>query len=175
MLVCVAIINKENQPLYIRTYTQGSPVEFHYLVHTSLDIILEKIKPASANSNSNNNNSNSNTGNNPNNPSNTTSGGGGAVLGSGAGAGGYQDLFLGLLQPAEDYKVYGYCTNTGLKLVAVLQYQDSGISVKRFFQSLHSLYINLTFNPFYRPEERIDMLGFDRAVDRLVRGMEDRN
>eukprot|EP00126_Sphaerothecum_destruens_P008434 Sdes_comp20210_c0_seq1m13555 len=59
-----------------------------------------------------------------------------------------QDSFLGLLQPLEDFKIYGYQSNTGIKFVAVLDFQDSGMNVKSFFKDLHLLYINSLCNPF---------------------------
>ena len=58
-IVCVAIIGKENDPLYIRTWLENVNVsaplpgqiaaepslKFHYHVHTSLDVIEEKVSP----------------------------------------------------------------------------------------------------------------------------------
>ena len=35
--------------------------------------------------------------------------------------GGVGDMYLGFLGPIEDYRVYGYVTNTGIKFILVLQ------------------------------------------------------
>uniref|UniRef100_A0AAA9TQP8 Trafficking protein particle complex subunit 2L n=3 Tax=Bos TaxID=9903 RepID=A0AAA9TQP8_BOVIN len=43
MAVCVAVIAKENYPLYIRSIPTENELKFHYMVHTSLDVVDEKI------------------------------------------------------------------------------------------------------------------------------------
>uniref|UniRef100_A0A8C3WHR2 Trafficking protein particle complex subunit 2L n=1 Tax=Catagonus wagneri TaxID=51154 RepID=A0A8C3WHR2_9CETA len=43
MAVCVAVIAKENYPLYIRSVPTESELQFHYMVHTSLDVVDEKV------------------------------------------------------------------------------------------------------------------------------------
>uniref|UniRef100_A0A8C8Z544 Trafficking protein particle complex subunit 2L n=1 Tax=Prolemur simus TaxID=1328070 RepID=A0A8C8Z544_PROSS len=43
MAVCVAVIAKENYPLYIRSAPTENELKFHYMVHTSLDVVDEKI------------------------------------------------------------------------------------------------------------------------------------
>nr|XP_036849679.1 trafficking protein particle complex subunit 2-like protein isoform X1 [Manis javanica] len=43
MAVCVAVIAKENYPLYIRSVPTENELKFHYMVHTSLDVVDEKI------------------------------------------------------------------------------------------------------------------------------------
>uniref|UniRef100_A0A2K6ATI2 Trafficking protein particle complex subunit 2-like protein n=1 Tax=Macaca nemestrina TaxID=9545 RepID=A0A2K6ATI2_MACNE len=43
MAVCIAVIAKENYPLYIRSTPTENELKFHYMVHTSLDVVDEKI------------------------------------------------------------------------------------------------------------------------------------
>ncbi|XP_044062053.1 trafficking protein particle complex subunit 2-like protein isoform X2 [Siniperca chuatsi] len=43
MAVCIAVIAKENYPLYIRSVATQNELKFHYTVHTSLDVVEEKI------------------------------------------------------------------------------------------------------------------------------------
>ncbi|XP_059614368.1 trafficking protein particle complex subunit 2-like protein [Phlebotomus argentipes] len=45
--VCIAIIGKDNSPLFIATTDLDRELELHYSVHASLDIIEEKCMPAS--------------------------------------------------------------------------------------------------------------------------------
>ncbi|XP_026021928.1 trafficking protein particle complex subunit 2-like protein isoform X2 [Astatotilapia calliptera] len=71
MAVCIAVIAKENYPLYIRSVPTQNELKFHYTVHTSLDVVEEKISAV------------------------------GKALGD------QRELYLGLLYPTEDYKVYG--------------------------------------------------------------------
>ncbi|KAG7258794.1 hypothetical protein CRUP_001178 [Coryphaenoides rupestris] len=46
MAVCIAVIAKENYPLYIRSIPTQNELKFHYTVHTSLDVVEEKISAA---------------------------------------------------------------------------------------------------------------------------------
>ena len=43
MAVCLAVIGKENAPLYIYTADAASELQFHYVVHTALDVVEEKL------------------------------------------------------------------------------------------------------------------------------------
>jgi len=43
MAVCVAVIGKENSPLYISCGDPAQELNFHYSLHTSLDVIEEKL------------------------------------------------------------------------------------------------------------------------------------
>lgn len=60
----------QNYPLYIRSTPTDSELKFHYMVHTSLDVVDEKISAM-----------------------------GKALVDQ-------RELYLGLLYPTEDYKVY---------------------------------------------------------------------
>ena len=40
---CIAIVGKENNPLYIQTFSGADELKFHYIVHTSLDVVEEKV------------------------------------------------------------------------------------------------------------------------------------
>ena len=69
----------------MRTVPAENELKFTYIVHTSLDVIEEKITIVSRN---------------PTDP---------------------RDLFLGLLYPTEDYKVYGFITNTQVKFIIITE------------------------------------------------------
>ncbi|PSN51075.1 Trafficking protein particle complex subunit 2-like protein [Blattella germanica] len=43
MAVCVAVIGKENSPKYISCLNPDLELQFHYKVHTSLDVVEEKL------------------------------------------------------------------------------------------------------------------------------------
>ncbi|MCO5548176.1 hypothetical protein L7F22_001634 [Adiantum nelumboides] len=89
MIVCVAVVGQQNNPLFIQSFTDGDDeLKFHYIVHCSLDVIEEKVT----------------------NPKKT-----GTTM---------NETFLGLLYPTEDYKVYGYLTNTKVKFLLVTTDQD---------------------------------------------------
>jgi len=79
------------------------------------------------------------------------------------------DKYLGLLYPIEDYKVYGYITNTGAKIILVTTENSSpkDPDVNQFFELFHDLYVNITSNPFYECNTKIESPVFDQAVTTL--------
>ncbi|XP_032182022.1 trafficking protein particle complex subunit 2-like protein isoform X1 [Mustela erminea] len=91
MAVCVAVIAKENYPLYIRSSPTENELKFHYMVHTSLDVVDEKISAM-----------------------------GKALVDQ-------RELYLGLLYPTEDHKVYGYVTNSKVKFVMVVDSSNTAL------------------------------------------------
>ncbi|XP_011340096.2 trafficking protein particle complex subunit 2-like protein [Ooceraea biroi] len=131
MAACVAVIGKDNSPKYIKCADEASALQFHYKVHTSIDIIEEKL----------------NVGNK------TTVD--------------IRDLYLGLLFATEEYKIYGYATNTKIKFVIVLQSSNVSLrdnEVKMIFKKLHAAYSNAVCNPFYIPGDQITSKLFDMSV-----------
>ncbi|XP_067006513.1 trafficking protein particle complex subunit 2-like protein [Anabrus simplex] len=48
--VCVAVIGKENAPKYISCLNPELELQFHYKVHTSLDVVEEKLSSIGKNS-----------------------------------------------------------------------------------------------------------------------------
>ncbi|XP_032320498.1 trafficking protein particle complex subunit 2-like protein isoform X1 [Camelus ferus] len=122
MAVCVAVIAKENYPLYIRSVPTESELKFHYMVHTSLDVVDEKISAM-----------------------------GKALVDQ-------RELYLGLLYPTEDYKVYGYVTNSKVKFVMVVDSSNTALrdnEIRSMFRKLHNSYTDVMCNPFYNPGDRI--------------------
>lgn len=76
----------QNYPLYIRSTPTENELKFHYMVHTSLDVVDEKISAM-----------------------------GKALVDQ-------RELYLGLLYPTEDYKVYPSVLST----VSTRREQDMG-------------------------------------------------
>lgn len=70
VLLYICMCFWQNYPLYIRSVPTQNELKFHYTVHTSLDVVEEKISAV------------------------------GKALGD------QRELYLGLLYPTEDYKVY---------------------------------------------------------------------
>ncbi|XP_004345389.1 hypothetical protein CAOG_05799 [Capsaspora owczarzaki ATCC 30864] len=80
------------------------------------------------------------------------------------------ELYLGLLYPAEEYKVYGYVTNTRVKLIAVWEEGNPALremDVRSFFRRLHDIYADMLCNPFYTPGDKITAVSFDKQVAAL--------
>ncbi|CAD5110729.1 DgyrCDS99 [Dimorphilus gyrociliatus] len=137
MAVCVAVISKENSPLFIKTNSNENELNFHFTVHTSLDVVEEKISPGA--------------GANKNNDT--------------------RELYLGLLYPTEDYRVYGYVTNTKIKFVIVVESSNTTLrdnEIRSMFRKLHSAYVDMVCNPFYEPGQTINSKSFDTIVKSMM-------
>eukprot|EP00850_Spirogloea_muscicola_P024673 SM001260S26277 [mRNA] locus=s1260:1103:2028:- [translate_table: standard] len=88
----------------------------------------------------------------------------------GAAAGGGSDTFLGLLYPTEDYRVYGYVSNTRIKFVLVADDEElRDADVRDFFRRFHSAYVDAASNPFHVPGKRITSPAFAERVGTIVR------
>mgnify|MGYP000901062294 CR=1 FL=1 len=131
----------QNNPLYIKAYGQHDQLRFHFIVHTSLDFLEEKVAAQTQGSASI--------------PTAATS---------------KHDSYLGLLYPIEELRVYGYLTNCRIKLLAVLDDDEvKDAEMKALFRRLHALYVDTTSNPFHSPDtELMSIQSFDRQVQRIV-------
>ncbi|XP_012368090.1 trafficking protein particle complex subunit 2-like protein [Octodon degus] len=135
MAVCIMVIVKENYPFYVRSIPVENELKFHSVVHTSLDLVDEKISAM-----------------------------GKALVDQ-------RGLCPGLLYPTEDYKVYGYVTNSKVKFVTLV---DSSNTAHRdneicsMFWKLHNSYTDVTCNPFPNPGDRIRPRVFDNMVTSLM-------
>uniref|UniRef100_UPI00358F3615 trafficking protein particle complex subunit 2-like protein isoform X1 n=1 Tax=Myxine glutinosa TaxID=7769 RepID=UPI00358F3615 len=135
MAVCVAVITKENYPLYISNVPAANELKFHYTVHTSLDVVEEKLSAVGK----------------------TTSD--------------LRELYLGLLYPTEDYKVYGYVANTKVKFVIVIDSSNTSFrdnEIRSMFRKLHTAYTDVMCNPFYTPGDPIQSKTFDDVISSMM-------
>lgn len=80
-----------------------------------------------------------------------------------------RDMFLGLLFPADEHRLYGYVTSTNIKLVLVVS-DPAAVDrdIKKLFRSIHESYIALVSNPFYNPDSVIESKKFDSSMDALL-------
>ncbi|XP_078440628.1 SNARE-like superfamily protein [Wolffia australiana] len=135
MIVCVAVVGQQNNPLYLQNFTDADDaLKFHHIVHCSLDVVEERV----------------------NNPRK-----GGPTL---------NETFLGLLYPAENYKVYGYLTNTKVKFILVttdLDVRDG--DARNFFRRFHAAYVDAVSNPFHVPGKKISSRTFGERLTAIVR------
>ncbi|KAL9259084.1 Trafficking protein particle complex subunit 2-like protein, partial [Drosera capensis] len=79
------------------------------------------------------------------------------------------ETFLGLLYPTENYKVYGYLTNTKVKFILVttdLDVRDA--DVRSFFKKFHAAYVDAVSNPFHVPGKKITSRTFAERSRRFV-------
>ncbi|KAI8988826.1 Sedlin [Pilobolus umbonatus] len=129
---CIALIGKQNNPLFIKNFSSNHPdLKYHYIAHTSIDVIEERA-------------------NGPKNP----------------------DLYLGLLYVMEEMAVYGYITNTRVKMVVVVSVIDGIIrdaDMKALFRKIHTAYVANVCNPFYNidTQKSIQSKSFTRAIETI--------
>ncbi|KAK1296557.1 hypothetical protein QJS10_CPB15g00390 [Acorus calamus] len=135
MIVCVAVVGHQNNPLYLQSFTEADDaLKLHHIVHCSLDVIDERV----------------------NNPKKT-----GPTL---------NETFLGLLYPSENYKVYGYLTNTKVKFILVTTDLDvRDVDVRSFFSRFHAAYVDAVSNPFHVPGKKINSVTFAGRVSGIVK------
>ncbi|VVC96852.1 unnamed protein product [Leptidea sinapis] len=125
MAVCVAVIGKDNSPLYIggigNDCSTDNELSRQWLVHTALDALEERLATSSS-INANSGNSTAHT-----------------------------DL----------RDLYGYVTNTRIKLVLVTSSTSPSGSnirdaeVRTALRRLHALYADAICNPFHLPGDQI--------------------
>lgn len=130
---CVAIIGKNNNPMFIKNYSnEVDELKFHYLANISCDLVEAKITQSK-----------------------------------------YNDSYLGLLYIMEDLAVYGYLTNTKIKIIIILTISINPVKdmeMKQIFRKVHNVYSNLISNPFYDPDSRntITSKSFIKGIDKIV-------
>lgn len=83
-----------------------------------------------------------------------------------------RELYLGLLYPTEDYKVYGYVTNSKIKFVVVVESANTALrdnEIRTMFRRLHVAYTDMFCNPFYNPGENITSRKFEDTVVKMMK------
>ena len=86
----------QNYPLFVKTVSSEKDLKFYYTVHTSLDVVEEKISSVSKSSND------------------------------------LRELYLGLLYPTEDYRVYPLTYLSEYHVVEFLFHNAEWISNEEF-------------------------------------------
>ncbi|XP_014271765.1 trafficking protein particle complex subunit 2-like protein [Halyomorpha halys] len=135
MAVCISLIGKENAPKYITCLDYEKELDFHYKIHTSLDIIEEKLNSSVKTVNDT------------------------------------RELYLGLLYATEEHKIFGYVTNTKIKIVIIIDANHSSLrdnEIRAMFRNLHAAYADVVCNPFYIPGEPINSKKFNGIVEGMM-------
>jgi len=140
MAVCIAVIAKENYPLSIICSPNVSDsLEYHYIVHTSLDVIEEKI-------------SNMSKTNSINTPDNRD-----FYLAQLYPAEDYH-VFGYVTNTKVKFVLVVEASNTHLR--------DNDI--RSTFRRLHNAYTDVVCNPFYNPGEPITSAAFNEIVSSMI-------
>ena len=145
-VIGISVLGKDNNPLYIRAFGPYDQLRFHFIVHTALDFVEEKVATQRQ-------------------QTSTPSAPQPAAAGTSK-----HDSYLGLLYPIEELRVYGYLTNCRIKLIAVLDEEEvKDAEMKALFRRLHALYVDTVSNPFHAPDSELyGCASFGRQVERIV-------
>ena len=82
---------------------------------------------------------------------------------------GITEPYLGLLYPTDNFTIYGYLSNTDVKLIAVLdEGETKDGEIKQFFDTFHSLYLHTISNPFYVMGTAIRSTHFETELAKLI-------
>ena len=150
MAVCIAILDRNSTPLALATNDPSKELSFHYVVHTSIDVIEEKCNISSTPGVA----KTSAVGVTPNPALDQA-----------------RDLYLGVLYSTEAHKVYGFVTNTKIKFIVIVESSNTTIrdnEIRQMFRKLHIAYTNLLSNPFYIPGTSIESKKFFALVNSLM-------
>lgn len=174
MIVCVAVVGKRNELMYLETFLPSSSssssssfsldpaaatssllddptLRFHFVAHSALDIFDERRHAAGGRKGAPTNSSSSSS-------SQTQQ---------------QSEMYLGHLCPIEEFNVYGYQTSTQVKILAVVT-QDGGAEpvreseIKGVLQGLHTLYVSYLQSPFSPLGGKIVSDRFNKGVERQV-------
>lgn len=79
------------------------------------------------------------------------------------------DLYLGLLLAVDEYRVFGYITNTKVKLLVIVQECSQEVNLKPFLRDLHTLYTATVCNPFSDIGAAIQNPTFELNIQKVSR------
>ncbi|KAK9864657.1 hypothetical protein WJX84_004759 [Apatococcus fuscideae] len=75
------------------------------------------------------------------------------------------ESYLGLLYPTEDYRVYGYISNTRIKLMLIVDdHVARDDEMRQVFKKFHQAYVDAASNPFYTANTPLTSKRFDSTV-----------
>jgi hypothetical protein len=129
-------------------------LKFHYIVHSSLDVIEERGEYKQS----------------PSPLAHVLTHTSSPFLAVGKKLLVTSDKYLGLLYPTEEFKVYGCVTMTRVKFILALDdnANPKDADLKLFFTKFHALYVDAISNPFYTLDDKIDSKKFEKEVSQLV-------
>jgi hypothetical protein len=143
-ILAVAVLGKENNPLYIHAVgPKESPLphEEQMRYHLIVHTALDYIEERMA-----------------------------AQRQAAAGGGAKMDMYLGMLYPIEQLRVYGQLTSCHIKLIAVIDDEEpKETELRALFRRLHALYVDTVSNPFHTYDSELyGSTSFQRQVERIV-------
>ncbi|XP_021949685.1 trafficking protein particle complex subunit 2-like protein [Folsomia candida] len=134
-------------------------LQYSFIVSSALDIVEERVQMGHQ----------AFKGGNP-----ALAAAGGVALSSGDGPQvATRELYLGALTAQEEYKVYGYMTNTKIKFVIIVEETSIPLrenDIRMMFRRLHGAFCDLMSNPFYLPGTEIHSKRFEGTINAILAG-----
>ncbi|KAL6726846.1 hypothetical protein Aduo_008775 [Ancylostoma duodenale] len=81
------------------------------------------------------------------------------------------EMFLGHLYSNQKYKSYGFITNTGVRMILVLEASNTDLKdldVRGIFKRFHNLYCNAISNPFHTFGSEIQSKSLTRIAVQIL-------
>ncbi|XP_074035778.1 trafficking protein particle complex subunit 2-like protein [Leptinotarsa decemlineata] len=85
----------------------------------------------------------------------------------------FRELYLGMLYSLETHKIYGYVTNTKIKIIIIVDSTNLALrdnEIRSMFRKIHAEYADIVCNPFYIPGEAICSKSFATSIKNIMTG-----
>mmetsp|Transcript_13322 Transcript_13322/g.21824 ORF Transcript_13322/g.21824 Transcript_13322/m.21824 type:complete len:152 (-) Transcript_13322:170-625(-) len=79
------------------------------------------------------------------------------------------EMFLGQLYAIEDFRVFGYCTNTMVKIMMVCDASVKDTELIEVFRSFHAEYVLAVQNPFQLVGQPVSSLRFQNKLRQTIK------
>ena len=84
------------------------------------------------------------------------------------GASAPQEMYLGYLLAIDDYKTYGYYSNTHTKIIVVTEAATNESTMRDFLTALYGMYVSATQNPFQETGQVLVSRKFNNSIQQVV-------
>mmetsp|Transcript_1096 Transcript_1096/g.1393 ORF Transcript_1096/g.1393 Transcript_1096/m.1393 type:complete len:151 (-) Transcript_1096:281-733(-) len=141
MIACFSVVGDSNEPLFLKPYLDDTDEVDPLKFHSIVHSSLDNVEELKVQRSSTGTNKLQNA-----------------------------EMYLGHLCPIEEYRVFGYMTNTNIKFFAVLE-DNAPVrenDLRNLFQSVHQLYVNYLRNPFAPLRKPLTSERMKLDIDRQV-------
>jgi hypothetical protein len=147
-IVCIALIGKQNEPLYFYCKEDGSEYfNMQMISHSSIDVLEERKKRSKLFLFSSSF----------------------IILCRAQLSSATFDLYFGQLFAIESYRIYGSYTNTHLKIVVICDSVGAdNVGIREAVVALGAAFVNISQNPFQEINSSISSKKFDSIISQII-------
>ncbi len=77
-------------------------------------------------------------------------------------------MYLGYLLSIDDYKTYGYYSNTHTKIIVVTEAATNESTMRDFLTALYGMYVSAAQNPFQEAGQALTSRKFNSSIQQVV-------